>query len=187
MVNENPRTARDALIIELLGDIGAVHDEIKQLPVNLKGSLRESLNLIAAAVEEAENTAKTLQQETQNNLSAVSKLQTENLNKETRAVIEDLFTKVVSDEIRKTEKIAISLQDTLNRFPSYFGNQYKKLCYVMGALMALVIVICSIGMGALFIQSKSWENRSVAVFNAYQEQQKIILTLPDNIRDKFRK
>jgi len=187
MVNQNPKTALDALIVELLGDIGAVHDEIKQLPVNLKGSLRESLDLIANSVEDAEKTVKALQLETQNNLSAASKLQVETLNNETRAVIEDLFTKVVSDEIRKTERVAINLQDTLNRFPSYLGNQYKKMCYVMGALMALVIVICCIGMGALFIQSQSWEKRSVAIFNAYQEQQKIILTLPDNMREKFRK
>lgn len=187
MVNENPRTARDALIIELLGDIGAVHDEVKSLPANLKGSLRESLELIANAVEEAEKTAQSLKDTTESNLKAVSQLQIESLSKDTRSTIEDIFTKVVSDEIRKTERIASNLQDTLNRFPSYFGNQYKKMFYVMSALLAIVVLMCSLAVGALYIQSKNWEQRSAAVFSAYQDQQKIILTLPDNIRDKFRK
>ncbi|PII85128.1 hypothetical protein BL250_12505 [Erwinia sp. OLTSP20] len=187
MVTDNPRTARDALIIELLGDIGAVHDEIKQLPKNLKGSLRESLELIADAVEQAEKTAQELQRETQSNLKAVSELEIEKLNKETRSVIEESFSKAINDEMHKTEKIALNLQDTLQKFPSYFGNQYKKLCYLMAAILVLVIFVCGFGMTALYLQSKSWEQRSVGIFNAYQEQQKIIMTLPDNERNKFRK
>lgn len=187
MVTENPRTARDALIIELLGDIGAVHDEIKQLPKNLKGSLRESLELIADSVEQAEKTAQALQIDTQNNLKAASELQAEKLSKDTRTVIEESFSKAIASEIGKTEKIALNLQDTLQRFPSYFGNQYKKLCYLMAAIMALVILLCGFGMTALYLQSKSWEQRSVGIFSAYQEQQKIIMSLPDNERAKFRK
>ncbi|MCX8963069.1 hypothetical protein EHW64_18605 [Erwinia psidii] len=187
MVTDNPRTARDALIIELLGDIGAVHDEIKQLPKNLKGSLRESLELIADAVEQAEKTAQELQRETQSNLKAVYELQVEKLNRETRSVIEESFSKAIKDEMHKTKKIALNLQDTLQNFPSYFGNQYKKLCYLMAAILVLVIFVFGFGMNALYLQSKSWEQRSVGIFNAYQEQQKIIMTLPDNERNKFRK
>ncbi|QZN95444.1 hypothetical protein [Symbiopectobacterium purcellii] len=187
MLTDNPRTARDALIIELLGDIGAVHDEIKKIPANLKGSLRESLELIANAVEEAEKTSQSLQQETQSSLKAVSEMQVEKLNKETSAVIEELFSKAISNEIRKTERFALNLQETLQRFPSYFGNQYKKLCYLMAAITILVILACGFGMTTLYLQSKSWEQRSVGIFNAYQEQQNIIMTLPDNERNKFRK
>ena len=187
MVTENPRTARDALIIEMLGDIGALHDEIKQLPKNLKGSLRESLEIIADAVEQAEKTAQKLQIDTENNLKAVSELQVEKLDNETRIVLEQTFSRTVNNEIGKTEKIALNLQETLQRFPSYFGNQYKKLCYLMAAIMALVILFCGFGMTALYLQSKSWEQRSVGIFSAYQEQQKIIMSLPDNERAKFRK
>ncbi|MBE5254660.1 hypothetical protein [Mixta mediterraneensis] len=187
MVTENPRTARDALIIELLGDLGAVHDEIKRLPVNLKGSLRESLDHIANSVEEAEKTAQALRRDTENALKAVSELQVEKLDKETRTVIEECFSRAVGNEIQKTEKIATNLQDTLQKFPSYFGNQYKKLCYLFAAITVLVILLSGWGMTTLYLQSKNWEQRSVGIFEAYQEQQKIIMSLPDDVRNKFRK
>lgn len=73
--NISPRTARDALIIELLGDVGSIHDEIKELPNLLKVSLSESLKMIASAVEEAEKTAEKLKEETQAVLAASSQAQ----------------------------------------------------------------------------------------------------------------
>ncbi|WP_016857443.1 hypothetical protein [Candidatus Williamhamiltonella defendens] len=73
--NISPRTARDALIIELLGDVGSIHDEIKELPNVLKVSLSESLKMIADAVEEAEKTAEKLKKETQAALAASSQAQ----------------------------------------------------------------------------------------------------------------
>lgn len=187
MVTENPRTARDALIIELLGDIGAVHDEIKKLPVNLRGSLRESLEHIANSVEEAEKTAQALKLQSETSLKAIADLQVEKLDKDTRTVIEEIFSRSLGNEIQKTEKITANLQDTLQRFPSYFGNQYKKLCYLFAAITVLVVVLAGIGITTLYLQSKSWEQRSVGIFNAYQEQQNVILTLPDDIREKFKK
>lgn len=187
MSTENPRTARDALIIELLGDIGAVHDEIKQLPKNLKDSLRGSLEIIADSVEAAEKTSQKLNTSTVEALKAISELQVEKLDKETRVVIEECFSRVVGDEIRKTERIASNLQETLEKFPNYFGNQYKKLCYLFAAVAGASLITLVVGMSALIMQSKSWENRTIGVFNAYQEQQKIISTLPPEMRDKFRK
>lgn len=187
MVTENPRTARDALIIELLGDLGAVHDEIKRLPVNLKGSLRESLDHIANSVEEAEKTAQTLKHDAGIALKAVSDLQIEKLDRETRTVIEECFSRAVGNEIKKTEKIATNLQDTLQKFPSYFGDQYKKLCYLFAAITVSVIVLSGWGITALYIQSKNWEQRSIGIFEVYQEQNKIIMSLPDDVRAKFKK
>lgn len=37
-----PRTARDALMIELLSDLGRVHDDIKAIPGVLKLSIADS-------------------------------------------------------------------------------------------------------------------------------------------------
>lgn len=187
MVTENPRTTRDALIIELLGDIGALNDEIKRLPVTLRGSLRESLELIANSVEEAESTSKALKIETELALKTISQVSIENLNRDTRRVIEDCFSKTINNEIKKTESIAINLQEALNKFPSYFGNQYRKLCYLSATITILVTILAGLGALMLYSQSKSWEQRSVGIFNAYQEQQKIILSLPKEMQDKFRK
>ena len=44
-----PRTTRDALTIELLGDVGRLHDEIKALPERLKSTLSPALGAIALA------------------------------------------------------------------------------------------------------------------------------------------
>ncbi|EQB98982.1 hypothetical protein [Photorhabdus temperata] len=52
-----PRTARDALIIELLGDVGTIHDQIKNLPTEIEQAISGSIKLVADAVEDAENTA----------------------------------------------------------------------------------------------------------------------------------
>ena len=51
-----PRTTRDALTIELLGDVGRLHDQIKALPEGLKTSLAPALGAIAMASKEAQAT-----------------------------------------------------------------------------------------------------------------------------------
>lgn len=60
---KTPRTTRDALMIELLGDLGVVHDLIKELPDNINTAVSGSLEHIADAVEEAEKTASVLSEE----------------------------------------------------------------------------------------------------------------------------
>jgi hypothetical protein len=59
-----PATARDALIIELLSDVGRLHDDIKGIPKMLELSMRDSLDIVADAVEDAEDTALLLQKST---------------------------------------------------------------------------------------------------------------------------
>ena len=51
-----PRTTRDALTIDLLGDVGRLHDQIKALPEGLKTSLAPALGAIALASKEAQAT-----------------------------------------------------------------------------------------------------------------------------------
>lgn len=63
--NKTPRTARDALIIELLGDLGVVHDEIKKLPSNIENVLADSIRLVAKSVNDVESSAEKIKIETQ--------------------------------------------------------------------------------------------------------------------------
>ena len=51
-----PRTTRDALTIDLLGDVGRLHDQIKALPEGLKTSLAPALGALALASKEAQAT-----------------------------------------------------------------------------------------------------------------------------------
>ncbi|ENJ0562712.1 hypothetical protein AB0Z88_004460, partial [Salmonella enterica] len=74
-----PKTARDALLIELIGDIGILHDQIKSLPEEINQATSGSIEIIANAVEEAEKTA--------------SKL-SENIDKKKETVLADLKSSV---------------------------------------------------------------------------------------------
>lgn len=58
--NRVPQTAREAFLIELIGDLGIIGDQIKQLPDNINQAVSGSLETIASAVEEAEKTASEL-------------------------------------------------------------------------------------------------------------------------------
>lgn len=51
-----PRTTRDALTLELMGDIGRLDDKIKALPEGLKEALAPTLGAIALASKEAQAT-----------------------------------------------------------------------------------------------------------------------------------
>ena len=48
-----PRTTRDALIHELLGDVGRLHDQVKALPDAFKESVTPTLGALALAVKDA--------------------------------------------------------------------------------------------------------------------------------------
>ena len=48
-----PRTTRDALTIDLLGDVGRLHDEIKTLPANFEKEVSPVLGAILKATEQA--------------------------------------------------------------------------------------------------------------------------------------
>ena len=52
----SPRTTRDALTIDLLGDLGKVHDQIKALPEAFKENLAPSLGALTLASKEAQAT-----------------------------------------------------------------------------------------------------------------------------------
>ncbi len=67
-----PATARDALITELLSDVGRLHDDIKSIPKVLELSMRDSLNIVADAVEDAEDTALSLQKSTKDFIQAAT-------------------------------------------------------------------------------------------------------------------
>lgn len=52
----SPRTTRDALTLELMGDIGRLDDKIKALPEGLKEALSPTLGALALASKEAQAT-----------------------------------------------------------------------------------------------------------------------------------
>lgn len=49
-----PRTTRDALLIDLLGDVGRLHDQLKAIPQAFKENLAPSLGALTLASKEAQ-------------------------------------------------------------------------------------------------------------------------------------
>ncbi|WP_174888610.1 hypothetical protein [Candidatus Hamiltonella defensa] len=139
--NISPRTARDALIIELLGDVGSIHDEIKELPNLLKVSLSESLKMIASAVEEAEKTAEKLKEETQAVLAASSQAQLhqvqENIGKLVKSSIDTAVEKSLSGA--KTE--IQTLEDRIDSATAGIKKHNPAIMnYVLAIMMTAMIV-----------------------------------------------
>jgi len=139
--NISPRTARDALIIELLGDVGSIHDEIKELPNLLKVSLSESLKMIADAVEEAEKTAEKLKEETQAALATSSQAQLhqvqENIGELVKSSVDTAVEKSLSGAQAKIE----TLEDRIYSVTARIKKHNPAIMnYVLAIIMTAMIV-----------------------------------------------
>mgnify|MGYP001066847829 CR=1 FL=1 len=183
MTNEQtPRTARDALLIELLGDLGVVHDEIKSLPNNLKDSLRESLTMIANAVEEAENTAKKITAETRMTLEADKNAVTEAMSADIAQQIKVTLQNELGNELNKCAETVANIRDTLSRFPDSFRAKFPVWPF---AIMGVLIAGMAFGMFRMYQQNDELHRNVGRVYVIYEQQQKVIATLPPEIRKKF--
>lgn len=189
MENENnPRTARDALIIELMGDIGVLHDEIKRLPASLKGSLQDSLKLIADAVEESEKTAELLKSETELSVKQMYENHMNGLEKETKIFLQDSVMKTLNAEIAKTAELTQNIRTTLNSYPDAFRPRTP-----LGPVLALsgVVLIAVLGSGLfgwkMYQQNAELNRNVIQVYMKYEQQQKVIQGLPPEYRNRFLK
>ena len=186
--DSNPRTARDALIIELMGDIGVLHDEIKKLPVTLKESLHDSLKVIANAVEESEKTALLLKNETELSIKSMSEMHRHGLEKDTKLFIQESVMKTLNTEVAKTAELTQNIRNTLNSYPDAFRPKAP-----LGTLLALSAVVLVAVIGSSFFGWKMYQqnaelNRNVIkVYTIYEQQQKVIQSLPAEYRNKFPK
>jgi predicted PurR-regulated permease PerM len=103
-----PRSKRDALMAELLGDVGNVHDLIKSLPDELSKSLNVSLENIAASVEEAEKTSVELCEKFDNQkkkmVSEMEKLIKDTFEKQSAISISLLEDKIKNLQIKVSKK-----------------------------------------------------------------------------------
>ena len=187
MENENnPRTARDALIIELMGDIGVLHDEIKRLPVTLKESLKDTLNVVANAVEESEKTALQLKNETELSIKSMHEMQMNGLEKETKLFLQDSVMKVLNTEMAKTAELTKNIRNTLNSYPDAFRPKAPVVPLLVLSALVMVSVIGSSYLGWKMYQQNDELHRNVLqVYMKYEEQQKVIKSLPSEYRNKF--
>lgn len=114
-----PTTARDALIIELLSDVGRLHDDVKRIPQLLELSMRDSLDIVADAVEDAEDTALLLQETTKEVIQATAAKAGVDVALEMSTAIHQSLERVFEPALQRA---AIKIDDLEKRVSALSGN-----------------------------------------------------------------
>lgn len=180
---QNPRTTRDALIIELLGDLGMVHDEIKSLPENIKKSLGESLTIIANSIQEAEDTAKRISDETRIALQAVGDTELLAMKHEIAKQVQITLDDQLGNELNKCVGIVGNIRNTLAQFPDSFRPSFPIWPFV---IFGVVIAGMAIGMFAMYQNNDAVLHNNMKIYSIYERQQNVIRTLPPEVQQKFK-
>ncbi|CDL85522.1 hypothetical protein [Xenorhabdus cabanillasii] len=141
-----PRTARDALIIELLGDLGIVHDKIKDLPEDINKAISGSLNLVAKAVEDAENTASLLTKGIDTKTESVIK----DIDEAVKNCLDKHATKTFSD---MDEKIK-SLQHKINSF-DLTDPKGRRLSFILATTIVLITIFSGVAIYGVYAGASS--------------------------------
>ncbi|WP_340621871.1 hypothetical protein [Xenorhabdus siamensis] len=136
-----PRTARDALIIELLGDLGIVHDKIKNLPEDIDKAISGSLNLVAKAVEDAENTASLLAKGIDTKKESVIK----DIDTAVKNCLDKHAAKTFSDIDEKVK----SLQHKINSF-DLTDPKGRRLSFILATTIVLITIFSGVAIYGVY-------------------------------------
>ncbi|GAB7401388.1 hypothetical protein OUHCRE2_48470 [Enterobacter asburiae] len=141
-----PKTARDALLIELIGDLGVLHDQIKSLPEEINQATAGSIEIIANAVEEAEKTA--------------SKL-SENIDQKKEAVLADLKASVKQTLDEHAVSVFAELEGKVNTLQTRISSfelsdpKSRRLNIVLACTLAFSLVLSASAIFAVYSAAKS--------------------------------
>lgn len=186
--NTPPSTARDALIVELLSDIGRVHDDIKAIPSLLKLSMQDSLDLVADAVEEAEDTAYLLQKNTKEIIQATASKAGIDVGIELSAAIHKSLEKVFEPALNRA---SVKVELLESRVAALSGNvrdtHALRFNYVIlgGFILSSVIMIAA--MGWIAMKAQDAEETNKWFYAEYKAQREIIDALPPEFKRKIPK
>lgn len=183
---QGPRTARDALITELLSDIGRVHDDIKAIPIMLKISLTDSLEIIANAIGNAEATAQQLQE------AATASIQTTATNVALEAG--SALSNAIHMSLERTFEPALTratakVDDLEQRVKSLSGNvrdaHATRMNYIVliGFVTTTLIMLGAVSWMAVLSHENN--NANKWFYDEYKTQRTVIETLPAEIKRKF--
>ncbi|WGO82245.1 hypothetical protein [Arsenophonus apicola] len=159
----NPRSARDALMIELIGDLGRVNDQITALPSNIKYAIEGSLRLIADAVEQTEKSIEVGLEKYRAEINSSAKTEANN------------FKKLIAQT--KNEMTITLAEDT--------RDKNHTLSVIMAVLVIFSTLLCGCMLGVLFYESQKNNERIERYANAYQFQQEVLKRLPAKIQKQF--
>lgn len=181
-----PPTARDALIIELLSDVGRLHDDIKAIPKMLELSMRDSLDIVADAVEDAEDTALLLQKSTKEVIQATAAKAGVDVGIEMSTAIHQSLERVFEPSLNRA---SIKIEELEKRILDLSGNirdtQATRFNYIVlaGFVASALAMVCSMGWIAVKAQDVNETNKWF--YNEYQAQRAVIDTLSPDLKKHF--
>jgi hypothetical protein len=173
-------------MIELLSDLGRIHDDIKAIPGIFKLSMADSLEIIAQAVEDAETTAQKLQEATKEAIQATSSRVAFEAGSQLSDSIQQSMQRTFEPALTK----AASNVDDLGERLKAVGGKVREThatrfnFIVLGGVIAgLLIMMGAMAWLAILTQENSDTNKWF--YNEYKSQRAIIEGLPPELKRKF--
>ncbi|HAS8353313.1 TPA: hypothetical protein I7721_19700 [Vibrio vulnificus] len=180
------RTARDALIIELLGDLGKVHDEVKKLPANVESALIDTINIIADSAEKLESSAETTKNETQAALAALSQKELETTKTKITEVVNNSIDIAIKSSLAKANSDIVQLE---NKIQSLSGNLRDKFTswMLLVSLVLFCILTSAFGITMYWMYTDVQQNKyySNYIYEKYTNQTNAINQLPKNVQQQI--
>jgi hypothetical protein len=182
-----PATARDALITELLSDVGRLHDDIKGIPKLLELSMRDSLDIVADAVEDAEDTALLLQQETKDLIQATTTKAGLDVGLKLSEAIHESLDRVFEPALNRA---AVKIDQLETRLTALSGNirdtQATRFNYLMLAGFVVLAAIMLSGMTWLAFKSQDVNETNKWFYEEYKAQNNLLEKIPTSIKEKYK-
>ncbi|MCR8998664.1 hypothetical protein [Rahnella perminowiae] len=174
---------QDYILVEkqiqgLSGKLSAELNLISQSAHQIPQSINESLKYIADAIEEAEKTASNLSQEARTAIQAIKDSEIEAIRREVLVGL--------SAELAKTQEVAKNIRESLLSYPDALRPETPiwPIATLSAAVMAAIIA-CGFFGWKMYQQNAELYNDAIRVHKTYEEQQKVIQTLPPEYRKKF--
>lgn len=184
-----PGTARDALIGELLGDVGHVHDEIKAIPKLLEQSMRDTLNLVADAVEDAEDTVFELQKQTKEYAEAAATKAGLDLGVQLSNAIHTSLDQAFEPALLRASSKLENLENLENLITKASGSlrdtHATRFNYIILASFMVLVVIMIGSLAWLSIKAQDVNETNKWFYNEYKAQRKTIDSLPESVKQKY--
>jgi uncharacterized protein YukE len=182
-----PATARDALITELLSDVGRLHDDVKRIPKLLELSMRDSLNIVADAVEDAEDTALLLQENTKELIQATTTQAGLDIGIKLSEAIQGSLSRAFEPALnRATAKI----EQLESRLANLSGNvrdtHATRFNYMVLAGFLTLAAIMMGGMTWLAIESQDVNETNKWFYQEYKAQNHLLDRIPNSIKEKYK-
>lgn len=157
-------------------------EAIDRIPEILEGSL----NVIASAVEEAENTSQALVSETKSLLVALAKVELEAAHRRITDTIDRSVESAVAVALKGVRDEVVSLESTL-RFAT--DNLQPRKAFAANVILstAIVVILVVFSTAGYVLYDIGVGNRKSADYwrTQYSQQQDVISTLPPTVKKLF--